>query len=167
MIKLLKFGEEDFQLLKSWIKSDEELIQFAGAIFSFPLTDEQLSKYINTNHFKPFKILLLETNEVIGHCELNFENGNRRLSRILIGNKNLRGKNIGEAVVKEMLNLLFDYPNTTQVDLNVFDWNKPAIRCYEKVGFSINQNNIKEVKVNGKTWKAINMVIKVPSVEKF
>ncbi len=109
---------------------------------------------------KPFKVVLKETNETIGHCELNFENGNNRLSRILVGKKDLRGKKIGEQIVREMVKLLFQNPEINEVDLNTFDWNKAAINCYEKVGFKINQEKSDKMTVNGNEWTRINMSLK-------
>ena len=73
MITLLPFEETDFDRFKSWIKSPEELLQFAGPYFTFPVTDEQLKKYIADLKRRPYKIISTETNNVIGHCELNFE----------------------------------------------------------------------------------------------
>ena len=51
MIELKPFTENDFPIFKSWIHSEEELFQFAGPIFTYPLTDEQLTKYIKMTLF--------------------------------------------------------------------------------------------------------------------
>ena len=160
MIKLKPFTENDFDILKSWIHSEEELIQFAGPIFSYPLTNEQLRNYIKMPDKVPLKVVLNSTKETIGHCELNFENGNNRLSRILVGNKELRGQKIGEQIVRNMVDLLFLDQTINEVDLNVFDWNKGAIKCYEKVGFKINQNNSDKMTVNGNIWTRLNFILK-------
>ena len=159
MIELKPFIENDFETFKGWIHNEEELFQFAGPIFSYPLTNEQLRNYIKMTDKKPLKVVLSSTNQTIGHCELNFENGNNRLSRILIGNKELRGQKIGEQVVHKMVDLLFEDSNINKVDLNVFSWNKGAIKCYEKVGFEIIHKNTDEMIVNGKTWKRLNMAL--------
>jgi len=42
-------------------------------------------------------------------------------------------------------------------ELNVFDWNKRAMSCYRKVGFSINPAKKLERVINSKLWTAINM----------
>lgn len=160
MIELKPFTEDDFETFKGWSNNAEELYQFAGPMFSFPLTDEQLRNYLNMEDKKPLKVVLKSTNETIGHCELNFENGNNRLSRILVGKKNLRGQKIGEQIVREMVNLFFQDPNIDEVDLNTFDWNKVAITCYEKVGFSINPEKSDIITVNGNQWTRINMSLK-------
>jgi RimJ/RimL family protein N-acetyltransferase len=160
MIELRPFTEYDFATLKSWIHSEEELVQFAGPIFSFPLTDEQLWNYIQMTDKRPFKVVLVSTNETIGHCELNFENGINRLSRILVGRKELRGQKIGEQIVRKMVDLLFQDPKVNEVDLNAFEWNKGAVRCYEKVGFEINHEKTDKFPVNGKIWTRLNMSLK-------
>lgn len=159
MIKLQPFTENDFDLFKSWIDNEEELFQFAGPIFSYPLTDEQLTGYIKMTDKKPLKVVLNSTQETIGHCELNHENGNNRLSRILIGKKELRGQKIGEQVVRKMVELLFQNPKINEVDLNVFDWNKGAIKCYKKAGFRINPKATTTHTKHGNVWTAINMVL--------
>lgn len=159
MIELKPFSENDFETFKSWIHSEEELFQFAGPLIPYPVTNDSLMKYIKMKDRKPLKVILSSTNETIGHCELNFMNGNNRLSRILIGNENLRGQGIGEQVVRKMVETLFLDEKVREVDLNVFSWNKAAIKCYEKVGFRIIHENTDEMNVNGKVWTRLNMVL--------
>ncbi len=48
-IRIEKFSETDFDTLLSWVKDEKELIQFAGPIFSFPLTKEQLIKHLGSH----------------------------------------------------------------------------------------------------------------------
>lgn len=160
MIKLLPFTQVDFETFKSWISNAEELFQFAGPIFTHPITNNQLDNYIKMTDKTPLKVVLESTNETIGHCELNFENGNKRLSRILVGKKELRGQKIGEEIVRTMINILFEDKATQEVDLNTFDWNKAAIRCYKKVGFRINHEQTDQMNVNGKVWTRINLSLK-------
>ena len=160
MIEFLPFTPKDFERLKSWINNKEELFQFAGPLFNYPLTDEQLLHYINMKDKKPFKVVLKETNETIGNCELNYENGNKRLSRILIGKEEYRSKKLGELIVRKMADLFFQDPNVKMVDLNVFDWNTRAIKCYEKVGFIINHQNTDYLNVYGNSWVRLNMELK-------
>jgi len=47
MIKLEQFDETDFDRLISWVDSEEFMLQFAGPIFTFPLTIDQLESYIS------------------------------------------------------------------------------------------------------------------------
>lgn len=159
IITLKKFTESDFETLKSWIHNEEDLVQFSGPIFTYPLTDSQLKSYCKMQDKQPFKVVLSSTNETIGHCELNFENEFPRLSRILIGNPNLRGQKIGEKLVKKMADMLFIDKSVKKIDLNVYEWNTAAIHCYKKVGFYINENQKSEKIVNKKVWVTLNMIL--------
>ena len=158
MLLLEKFTAADFETFKSWTNTEEELVQFAGTLFTYPLTDQQLFSYLKMTNKKPLKVIFSETHETIGHCELNFENKQTpRLSRILIGNKKFRGRKLGEAIVLKMLDLVFENKEVTTVDLKVFDWNKGAIKCYENVGFSIQVEKTEKLKVGEKTWLRFTM----------
>ena len=160
MISLENFSENDFEKLISWITSEEELIQFAGSIFNFPLTKEQLEKYIKIPEVNAYK--LIYNNIHIGHAEINFTKNNPpKLCRILIGDKNFRGKGLCQQIVNELLNICKEKFNSNVVELNVFDWNKGAIRCYEKVGFQFNREKQKETFVGNKKWISINMRIEI------
>jgi RimJ/RimL family protein N-acetyltransferase len=157
MIELQKFTPLDFDTFVSWINNEKELFQFAGPIFTFPLSKGQLENYMKMEGLVPYKVVCTEINETIGHCELNYQKGNYRLSRILIGNKAYRGKGIGEKIVRKMVEKFFEDLEVDKVDLNVFDWNLAAIKCYENVGFKINPFYIRTMRVTGGTWVRLNM----------
>ncbi len=160
MVTLLHFEKSDFPLFKSWIGSARELLQFAGPYFSFPLTDQQLEKYITDPKRQIFKIADTATKEIIGHCELNFERNTPRLCRILIAKSSERNRGYGKSTVNALLRLLFIEGNYDTTDLNAYEWNSNAIRCYEGVGFRINENISSEVSIEGETWKSLNMQIR-------
>lgn len=159
MIQLERFTAADFDRFISWVDNEEALVQFAGPLFTYPLTHAQLSAYLQQTKKQPFKIRLLETGQVIGHCELNFEKEMPRLSRILIGEKSMRNKGLGKQVVKEMVNRLFSTTEHTVVDLNVFEWNHNAVACYTQLGFRINPDMAGTTKVGEAVWNTYNMVL--------
>lgn len=159
MITLIRFEQSDFPRFKSWIGSEEDLLQFAGPYFSFPITDLQLEKYIQDPKRRIFKITDMATKEIIGHCELNFERDTPRLCRILIAKNSERNKGYGKSTVNALLKLLFIEDNYDTADLNVYDWNIHAIRCYEAVGFRINRNITSEATIGHATWKSVLMQI--------
>lgn len=157
-IKLEKFTRDDFKNLISWIDNEKELVQFAGPIFTFPLTVEQLNDYLNDTHRYPFKIVLTDSNTTIGHCEAyQTDIDNVRLCRIIIGDKNYRGKGLGYAATAMLVNWCIDNLNIKTIDLNVYEFNSPAIKCYEKLGFQkTNEKKITELK--SETWVSIRMI---------
>ena len=123
------------------------------------MTDEQLKKYIDDPKRRPYKIVSTETHNVIGHCELNFERSIPRLSRILIADNTERNKGYGKKTVHAMLKLLFVDNTYDQADLNVYDWNTNAIKCYEGVGFQINEGVTSKTSIGNETWIGLNMQI--------
>ena len=167
MIKLEKFTEQDFERLINWIENEEILVQFSGGIFKFPLTKEQLNEYLYSENIISFKIINLETNEVIGHSEIyKSEKNEVKLCRILIGEENQRGKGFGKKIINELVKYSFEKLNAEKVELNVYDWNKYAIVCYEKSGFEINPNKFSEIAVKGNKWISLNMVLNKSKWEK-
>ena len=69
-------------------------------------------------------------------------------------------KDFGEYLVHELLAVLFfEIICKKTVELNVFDFNTGAIKCYEKVGFEINPDKKLSFSFYGKKWNTINMVI--------
>ena len=159
MIKLVPFEKEDFEQLISWIDNEEFLVQFAGTVvFKYPLTKEQLVTYISDDKRFAFKVIEVKTNEIIGHAEIYLVKPNMsRLCRVLIGRKEYREKGIGQQIIQQLKNYSFDRLNVEIVELNVYDWNTSAIKCYEKAGFKINPNQTTTTEINGKVWIAINM----------
>ena len=69
-IRLEKFDSENYQDLISWINSEEELMQFAGPLFKFPLTSKQLDESLNDKNRIAFRIINNQTNLSIGHSEI-------------------------------------------------------------------------------------------------
>lgn len=159
MIQLEKFSREDFDRFISWIDNEEDMIQFAGPLFSYPITHNQLEEYLKQSKKLPFRIKLVETDDIIGHCELNFENETPRLSRILIGEKSLRNKGLGKLVVHKMIDIVFSTTSYNAVDLSVFDWNLNAVACYKKIGFKVRPELESTMIVSNKTWTASNMIL--------
>lgn len=160
MIKLETFNETDFDRLIKWAENEEMLVQFSGPIFKFPLTKEQLENYLKEKKSSVFKVVDRESGKIIGHSEIyHSENGVAKLCRILIGDESSRGKGIGEKIINKLVEYCFEKLEVEKVELNVYDWNKSAIRCYEKSGFEINPNKITQIEVKGNTWISLNMIL--------
>jgi len=160
MIELTPFTEKDFDQLIAWVDSNELLMTIAGPYFSFPLTTEQLHKYLLDEKSHSFNIADTDVNKVVGHAELvNMGNDLYKIDKLLIGDKGQRGKGTGEKVMNLLVKYALEKLNASIIELNVFDWNTSAIRCYEKTGFKINEAKSATFKVGDKEWLALNMTI--------
>ena len=159
MIRLDKFDKYFYAELISWIDTAEELMQFAGPAFIFPLTESQLETSQSDKNRYSFRVVNDITNLAIGHSEIYITENSAWLGRIIIADINFRGKGLGQQIVKLLVDYAFFNLGKEKVELNVFDWNIAAIKCYEKVGFSINLKKSKERMITAKIWTAINMSI--------
>ena len=134
-------------------------MQFGGPLLNFPLTPSQLDILVSDPQKIAHNIVMMDTGRCVGHAEIHFSENSAKLARILIGDPLQRGKGLGRQVVELLLEEAFSRPGVGFVELNVFDFNTPAIKCYEKVGFVIDPSKKLERKVKGVTWTALNMTI--------
>lgn len=160
MIKLAPFEISDFDKLISWIDSEEMLLQFSGPAFTFPLTNGQLKINLEDKNRFAYRVVDLSTKSMIGYSEIYLsDKTSALLGRIIIGEPEFRGKGFGQQIVKNLLEISFNQFEIEKAELNVFDWNINAIKCYEKVGFTINPDKIYTREIKGEIWTAMNMVI--------
>lgn len=159
MIQLKKFTSEDYHILLSWIDNAETLMQFSGPVYTFPLDHTQLDRSLNDPNRFAFKVIEQNSSQMIGYAEIYLKENIANLGRIIIGNKTFRGKGIGQEIVQQLLKYAFIDLDQQKVELNVYDWNIAAIKCYEKVGFVINPDKISESRINDIIWISLNMII--------
>ncbi|MBV8328263.1 GNAT family protein [Chryseobacterium sp.] len=159
MIELLPFTIDDAKELISNIRDYRILLQFAGPAYHFPLTEEQLQADISDGNRTLFKIIDQENKNTIGHAQLFLKENTFLLGRILIWDENNRGKGYGKKVVQKLLEYGFSRFDKEIAELNVYDWNGGAIKCYKKVGFTIDPEVKSEVRIEEETWLSINMKI--------
>lgn len=154
LIKLEPFKRSDFKQLINWIDSEGFLIQWSGNAFTYPLHEQQLEKYIESENTLAFKVIDEETKEVIGHISLGqIDNINKsaRIGKVPVGDTRMRGRSIGKHMMKAVLHIAFDELKLHRVTLGVYDFNTSAISCYEKIGF-VKEGLLRESKKVGETY---------------
>ncbi len=103
--------EEEF-VKSSWEKRK------SGTDFIFAIDDRESGQLIGT----------------IGLHRIDWKNRNAELG-IAIWKKDYWGKGYGADAIKTLLKYAFHELNLHKIYLRVYDFNKRAMRCYEKVGF--------------------------------
>jgi RimJ/RimL family protein N-acetyltransferase len=167
MIELKYFDRSDFKQLIGWIESPQFLLQWSGPFFEFPLTENQLEKYIekanrDDSETLAFKVIDQESGKTIGHISLgriDRKNQSARVGKVLVGDQSARGKGIGQQMIKEILKIAFDELHLHRVSLGVFDFNHSAIACYEKAGFQKEGLLRDERKFGSEFWSLWEMSI--------
>ncbi len=143
-IELQTFTPQDFARLIPWLANGDEIIQWAGPNFTYPLDEKQLEAYWRVSQQVPvvrkiYKAVDTSTGQVIGHIELNnidARNHSAVVSRVLV-NPAERGKGISGEMIRLICAIAFDELYLHRLSLNVYDFNLPAIACYKKAGFAI------------------------------
>jgi RimJ/RimL family protein N-acetyltransferase len=162
MIRLEKFDTSDYDRLINWVDSEVLMVQFSGPVFEYPITHNQLDKYVSAEDRLVYKVIDTDTSEIVGHAELgkiDHKNKNARISRLLIGDKQNRNKGYGKAIIRELVRIGFCDLKLHRLDLGVFDFNHPAIKCYKDCGFEV-EGLLKDIsKVGNEYWSVYNMSI--------
>ena len=172
-IDLQKFERKDIEQLISWIPSKKFLLQFAGSMYKYPLTSEQLEEDIikmeTTKEILMLKAVDKELQETIGHVQLiKMEHLNITvIGRVLVGDEKYRGKGIGFKIINETLHIAFNELGLKKIYLRVYDFNVAAIKCYEKAGFKVIKKQENVEKIDGEYWNALVMELSYDKYLKF
>ncbi len=165
MIRLAYFDSNDFTQLMDWIKDEEALMNWSGSLFSYPLTQTSLEWYIeDVNDIEEseafiYKAIEQDTQKVVGHISLggvSRKNRSARISRVLIDPES-QGKGYCKQMVQAVLKIGFEELKLHRICLGVYDFNKAAMRCYEKAGMVIEGTNRDCLLFNGKWWSLVEM----------
>ena len=135
-------------------------------MFRYPLTTEQLVAYntsannIQTSEKLNFRVVLAATQQGIGHVSLGSidrDNGSARISKVIVGESEFRGKGVGKAIIKAVLAICFGELHLHRVTLGVFDFNTAALATYKHAGFSVDGILRDARKVGTTYWNLVEM----------
>lgn len=145
------------------IINDEEVRQYLALVLP-------INKYMEENWIKneannfntiTFGIELKDEKILIGSTGLmNIDWINRQAEfGIGIFDKNHWGKGYGTESTKLILKYAFEYLNLNRVYLKTYEYNKRAIKVYEKCGFMVEGKERQGKYLKGKFWDLIRMAI--------
>jgi len=108
-----------------------------------------------------FLIWSIEDEYVIGICSLHDVEAIHRTASIsiTIGSRLHRGRGIGTETVGLLLRFAFEELDLFEISLSVYEFNEPAIACYEKCGFKEYGRRRQCRYVHGKRYDEIMMDI--------
>ncbi len=133
------FRSTDTPALTSWATSADALLQWVGPHFNFPLDEEQLRDYAESAGENRHLIsgVCRDTGSVVAHAELNLlrDHDLGQIRRVAVAPE-MRGKGIGLALMRWVVELAFAELNLNRLELVVFSFNEAARNCYRAAGFS-------------------------------
>lgn len=130
LIKLQDY-RNDFSVMRS---------ASGGILYPFTADDQARAMSANSGYSAGEYQFALETKTdriLIGQCGFISVNWKNRVGElaILIGEKDYRNKGFGTDAIQVLCRFGFDELNLHKIKATVFDFNLPALRCYEKCGF--------------------------------
>ncbi len=136
-VRLRAIERSDIPTFVRWL-NDPEVTQYLLMFMPMSLAQEErwFEDHLDNQRSHIFGI---ETSEgkLIGNVGLEDINWKDRKAvlGIVIGEKEYWGQGYGTDAIKTLLGFVFSQMNLRRVSLNVFPYNKRALRCYEKCGF--------------------------------
>ena len=130
---------DDVELYTQWVNDMEigQFVLFSTTIYDIEKEKEALKKLMAESI--SFAIVEKNTNKAIGNCSLFGTSEVHRHGQfgIFIGDKSYWSQGIGTEATRLILDYGFNVLNLNNISLEVYAFNKRAIRCYEKVGFKL------------------------------
>lgn len=166
-MKLMSFEREDVHQLLSWVEDEAGLMQWAGPSFTWPLTAEQFREHLRAAETTPpvlYPLGLYKTRAFLGYCELSDHRrrvDSAMLSRVVISPDH-RGRGLGQLMVRQALAFGFERLKLHRIGLGVFDFNKSALRCYARAGFTHEGTLRDSARVGDERWNCHIMSILRP-----
>lgn len=158
------FGVQDISTVCSWFEAEADVVQWAGPKLNWATLEKELHDLFDlgdeiSNAWGFFSVVN-RAGDLIGHFQLT-RNGRTHqtdLSRVALGPA-YRNKGYSQLMLQAALQLAFDDPGTHRLELRVFDFNAPAIRAYEKIGFQVEGVRRQSVYMQGDYWNTVVMGI--------
>lgn len=164
LVRLRAFDNSDLMYALS-INNDYDVMRTASAGILYPTTVEDQARMMSnqtsyTAGDYQFAIEQLDNGRFIGQCGLMQVNWKNRRAEIgIMLDKAAANQGYGTDAIQTLCKFAFREMNLHKLKAVVFDFNAPAIRCYEKCGF-VREGELKdEVFREGKYHSAIVMAL--------
>jgi RimJ/RimL family protein N-acetyltransferase len=152
-VALTSLGAGDLPVMFRWINDRSEVLWNASYR---PVTEAQHAEWFDAIQRRKdtviFGIRLLDTQRLIGSCQLHSINNIHRSAelQIRLGESKGRGHGYGTEAVQLLLDFAFKDLNLHRVYVHVLGTNERALRLYAKVGF-LREGTLREAAhINGR-----------------
>ena len=123
-------SDQDVHDVVGWVPDAGALYLFAGPSLTWPLTAQQLQDMTGVTP----SVVVSSSDDLVGHFDLVLDGRTARLGRVMV-NPALRGRGLAITVVNFALTEARRL-GADVVLLNVISTNEPAIRTYQRAGFT-------------------------------
>ncbi|MBN1362545.1 MAG: GNAT family N-acetyltransferase [Sedimentisphaerales bacterium] len=163
-VEVLPFKMKYIPAIMSWVKTEADMVQWAGHAFVWPMTQRQFHEHLRESKARLpslYPFALWNRGRVFAYCELANHQRNSSsamLSRVIVAPRR-RDKGYATFMIREVLRFGFGDLGLNRIWLGVFDFNKAAIACYQRVGFVFEGTLRQSAKLGGSYWNCHVMSI--------
>lgn len=130
---------KDYEYIQNWVNDERVHALWCANLIPYPMTSNKLQDVLDKDAQDWGGCAYVATEDdgkLVGFFVLavNVSNNSGFLKFVIINNE-LRGKGYGTQMIKLMLRYAFDIAGVSSVQLNVFDANNSAKKCYLNAGF--------------------------------
>lgn len=164
-ILLREYRMDDLPHMREWV-NNFEITNNLHDIFIYPQTIHDTETFLinmieGKSGIKGFIIATPDSLEYIGQIDLHkidWKNRSTTLG-IVIGKTEYLGKGYGKDAIELLKDFVFNTLNLNRLDLEVYEFNVRAYKCYLKCGFIEEGRLRKRLYRQGKYWDVIQMSI--------
>lgn len=158
---------KDYKYLEKWVNDERVHAMWCANLLPYPVTEAGLQEILDKEAKERGGSAYVATDEsgiTIGFFvySVNTSNNSGFFKFVILDNE-IRGKGYGTQMLELALKYAFDITGVASVQLNVFDINGRAKRCYEKAGF-VEDNVAKDAfRYKNECWGRCHMVALKPN----
>lgn len=154
---------KDYEYLEKWIDNERIHALWCANLIPYPITKESFRSVLEKNAVDwtgSAYVATENSGEIMGFfCySVNTDDNSGFLMFVIMDSK-VRGKGRGKEMLRLALQYAFDITGVDSVQINVFDENVAAKRCYEKVGFVERHVEKNVFPYKNELWSRCNMVV--------
>ncbi|WP_458126491.1 GNAT family N-acetyltransferase [Paenibacillus sp. Z3-2] len=164
-IVLREYQDADLDYIKQWV-NDPEITVTLSDNFLFPHSNYETETFFRTmvegkSSNKSFIIGLNDSLDYIGQIDLYKIDWKNRFASlaVVIGRKEFLGKGYGREAIRVLQKFVFEELNLNRLELEVYEYNEIAYKCYLKCGFKEEGRYRKKIYKMGKYWDGVCMSI--------
>ena len=135
-IKLREYRQDDVPWIRLWV-NDPAITSNLSDIFLYPHTQRSTEEFVasmmeNKPDAQGFVICDHGSEQYIGNVNLDAIDWKNRVASvgIVLGNAEYFGRGIGTEAMRLLIGFSFGELNLNRLELEVYDFNARAIRCY-------------------------------------
>ena len=153
--------DRDLEELASWITDERTHALWCAGRTDYPLSAESFAAFLEREQAigtRAFTAVNEDGCPAGFICIGRIGGTNEAMLKFVVVSPKLRGKGLGQELVKLAAGCAFETEGVSAVQLMVFSVNERAVRCYTAAGFAVRAVTEGAFRFGDELWDRINMV---------